>query len=98
MQNLTVVTAAVAAAVMTFAIGRANGAPLSEWADQGFTTAPGKTAISKAGRGSKAIRTATAKVEKADAMKMRKPFTRRYRRHYRKSVDLTTTASIGPRH
>lgn len=50
MLKLTVLTAAVAAGVMTFAIGAANGAPLSQRADQGFITASDKIATPKAGQ------------------------------------------------
>jgi soluble lytic murein transglycosylase-like protein len=73
MQKLTVVTAAVAAGVMTFAIGAANGAPLSQRADQGFITASDKTATPKAGQDAKEKSTAPAKAEKAAAVKAKKP-------------------------
>ncbi|RWM23438.1 MAG: lytic transglycosylase domain-containing protein [Mesorhizobium sp.] len=73
MQKLTVVTAAVAAGVMTFAIGAANGAPLSQRADQGFITASKKTATPKAGQDAKEKSTAPAKAEKAAAVKAKKP-------------------------
>lgn len=73
MQKLTIVTAAVAAGVMIFAIGAANGAPLSQRADQGFITASDKTATPKAGQGAKEKRTASAKAEKAAAVKVKKP-------------------------
>ncbi|UVK36224.1 transglycosylase SLT domain-containing protein [Mesorhizobium sp. AR10] len=101
MQKLTVVTAAVAAGVMTFAIGAANSAPLSQRADQGFIVAPAKAAMPKAAHGAKANgakvkRTATAKAEKAAAVKKKKPTSRHTKRN-RKTVDLTTTASIGPK-
>jgi soluble lytic murein transglycosylase-like protein len=73
MQKLTVLTAAVAAGVITFAIGAANGAPLSQRADQGFITASDKTATPKAGQGAKEKSTASAKAEKAAAVKVKKP-------------------------
>ncbi len=73
MQKLTVLTAAVAAGVITFAIGAANGAPLSQRADQGFMTASDKTATPKAGQDAGEKRTASAKVKKAAAVKAKKP-------------------------
>ncbi|RWO30164.1 MAG: lytic transglycosylase domain-containing protein [Mesorhizobium sp.] len=73
MQKLTVLTAAVAAGVMTFAIGAANGAPLSQRADQGFMTASDKTATPKAGQDAGEKRTASAKAKKAAAVKAKKP-------------------------
>ena len=94
MQKLTVLTAAVAAGVMTFAIGAANGAPLSQRADQGFIVASGKTVTPKAGHGEKVKRTATAKVEKAAAVKTKKSGSRRHTKRNRKAVDRMTTASI----
>ena len=96
MQKLTILTAAVAAGVMTFAIGAANGAPLSQRADQGFIVASGKTVTPKAGHGEKVKRTATAKVEKAAAVKTKKSGSRRHTKRNRKAVDRMTTASIGP--
>ncbi|PDQ17233.1 lytic transglycosylase [Mesorhizobium sanjuanii] len=106
MQKLTVVTAAVAAGVMTFAFSTANGAPLSPRADQGLTVAAGKTAMSKAGQGAKAKRTASAKVQKAAGVKAKKAtsakraisakkaVSRRHVKRNRKNIDRTTTASI----
>lgn len=100
MQKLTVVTAAVAAGVMTFAFSTANGAPLSPRADQGLTVAAGKTAVPKTGQGAKAKRTASAKVEKAAAVKAKKAtsakkaVSKRHVKRNRKHVDRTTTASI----
>ncbi|RWO49135.1 MAG: lytic transglycosylase domain-containing protein [Mesorhizobium sp.] len=73
MQKLTVLTAAVAAGVMTFAIGAANGAPLSHRADQGFMTASDKTATPKAGQDAGEKRTASAKAKKVAAVKAKKP-------------------------
>lgn len=100
MQKLTVLTAAVAAGVMTFALSTANGAPLSQRADQGLTVASGKTAMPKAGHGAKAKRTASAKVEKAAGVKAKKAISakkavsRRHVKRNRKHVDRMTTASI----
>lgn len=106
MQKLTVVTAAVAAGVMTFAFSAANGAPLSQRADQGFTVAAGKTAMPKAAQGAKAKRTASPKVEKATGVKAKKAtsakratsakkaVSKRHVKRNRKHVDRTTTASI----
>ncbi|PTE07748.1 lytic transglycosylase domain-containing protein [Mesorhizobium helmanticense] len=106
MQKLTVVTAAVAAGVMTFAFSTANGAPLSQRADQGFTVAAGKTAMPKAGQGAKAKRTASAKVEKTAGVKAKKvtsakratsakkAVSKRHVKRNRKHLDRTTTASI----
>jgi hypothetical protein len=97
MQILTVVTAAFAAGVMTFAVGAADGAPISLRADQGLTAAPGKTAMSKTDRDAKMKRRITAKVEKAAAVKGKKSISYRHRRHGRKHIDGMTTASIGPK-
>ncbi|UVC18583.1 lytic transglycosylase domain-containing protein [Mesorhizobium onobrychidis] len=100
MQKLTVVTAAIAAGVMTFAIGAANGAPLSQRADQGFITASGRTATPKAGQGAKEKRTASAKAEKA-GVKVKKPVSakkavsKRHVKRNRTRIDQATTASIG---
>lgn len=94
MQKLTVVTAAITAGVMTFAFSAADAAPLSQRADQGFFTAPAKTAMTKANP--KAKRATTAKVQKAAVVKARKATAKRHLKRGRKSVDLTTTASIGP--
>lgn len=100
MQKLTVVTAAVAAGVMTFAFSAANGAPLSQRADQGLTVASGNTAMPKAGNGAKAKRAASAKVEKAAVVKgekatsAKKAVSRRQVKRNRKRVDRMTTASI----
>jgi len=96
MQKLTVVTAAVAAGVMTFAIGAANAAPESLRADNGFIAVAGKTATPKAAEVSKAKKASAAKVEKAAAVKARKSTAKRTTKRGRKSVDLTTTASIAP--
>jgi soluble lytic murein transglycosylase-like protein len=101
MQKLTVVTAAVAAGVMTFAIGAANGAPLSQRADQGFITASDKTATPKASQDAKEKSTAPAKAEKAAAVKAKKPasakraVSKRHVKRNRSRIDQATTASIG---
>jgi len=96
MQNLTVLTVAVAAGVMTFAIGAANAAPQSLRADDGFAVVAGKTASPKAAEGSKEKRATSAKVQKAAAVKATKSTAKRHTKHNRKSLDLTTTASIRP--
>ncbi|TPM38309.1 transglycosylase SLT domain-containing protein [Mesorhizobium sp. B2-3-4] len=96
MQNLTVLTAAVAAGMMTFAIGTANAAPQSLRADTGFAAVSGKTANQKAAPGPKAKKASAAKIQKAAAVKARKPVAKRYTKRGRKNVDLTTTASIHP--
>ncbi|MBZ9942062.1 transglycosylase SLT domain-containing protein [Mesorhizobium sp. BR1-1-13] len=105
MQKLTVVTAALAAGVMTFAFGAASAAPLSPRADQGLVaaTAKGKAISAKS---SKDVKTAkqsneakqpSAKVEKASWTKAKKASTKRKATRSRKVVDKTTTASIGPK-
>ena len=93
MRNLTVVAAAVAAGVMTFAFSPANSAPLSPRADNGFATAPTTPKAAKPGKVAK--RTATAKVQKAAAIKPLKSTAKRAKR-VRTAIDLTTTASIHP--
>jgi soluble lytic murein transglycosylase-like protein len=101
MQKLTVLTAAVAAGVMTFAIGTANGAPLSQRADQGFIAASDKTAAPKAAQGAKEkkVKTASAKTEKARVVKKpasaKNAVSKRHVKRNRKRIDRTTTASIG---
>jgi soluble lytic murein transglycosylase-like protein len=94
MQKLTVVTAAIAAGVMTFAFSTADAAPLSQRADQGFIATPAKTAMTKASP--KAKKTTNANVQKAALVKVRKATAKRHLKRGRKSVDLTTTASISP--
>lgn len=92
MQKLTVVAAAVAAGVISFAFNSASSAPLSLRADNGFAVAPATT---KAAPGSKAprIKRAPAKVQKAAATRVAKSTAKRAR-HGGKTIDLTTTASI----
>ena len=92
MQKLTVVAAAVAAGVMSFAFNTANGAPLSLRADNGSVAAP---AMPKAVQGSKApkIKRAPAQVQKAAATRAAKSTAKRAKRS-RQTIDLTTTASI----
>ncbi|MGX5800981.1 lytic transglycosylase domain-containing protein [Bradyrhizobium sp. Arg314] len=93
MQKLTVVAAAVAAGVISFAFNPANSAPLSLRADNGLAVAPTTT---KAAPGSKAapkIKRAPAKVEKVAATRAAKSTAKRAKRG-RKTIDLTTTASI----
>ena len=99
MQKLTVVTAAIAAGVMTFAFNAADAAPLSQRADQGFIAAPAKAAMTKANltkANPKAKRATTAKVRKAAVVKARKATAKRHLKRNRKSIDRTTTASIRP--
>ncbi len=93
MQKLTVVTAAIAAGVMTFAFGAADAAPLGPRADQGFVTAPAKAATKASPKAKKAT---TVKVRKAAVVKARKATAKRHFKRNRKGVDLTTTASIRP--
>jgi soluble lytic murein transglycosylase-like protein len=90
MQKLTVVAAAVAAGVISFAFNPANGAPLSLRADNGFAAAPTTT---KAGSKTPKIKKAPAKVQKAAATRAAKSTVKRAKRG-RKAIDLTTTASI----
>ncbi|MER8707050.1 transglycosylase SLT domain-containing protein [Mesorhizobium sp. M1088] len=109
MQKLTVLTAAIAAGVMTFAFSAANSAPLSQRADQGFSAAAGKTAVPKATRGAKVEKTATAKVEQATAVRTKKPapakkptaarktISKYYVKRNRKSIDHMATASVAPK-
>ena len=98
MQKLTVVTAALAAGVMTFAFSAANAAPLSPRADQGLVvvTAKGKAISAKSSKSVKAsAKQASAKVEKASWAKAKKSTAKAKRG--RKTIDMTTTASIGLR-
>ncbi|MER9615870.1 transglycosylase SLT domain-containing protein [Mesorhizobium sp. M0207] len=109
MQKLTVLTAAIAAGVMTFAFSAANSAPLSQRADQGFSAAAGKTAVPKATLGAKVEKTATAKVEQATAVRTKKPapakkptaarktISKHYVKRNRKSIDHMATASVAPK-
>ncbi|MER8502972.1 MULTISPECIES: lytic transglycosylase domain-containing protein [unclassified Mesorhizobium] len=107
MQKLTVLTAAIAAGVMTFAFSAANSAPLSQRADQGFSAAAGKTAMPKGG--AKVEKTATAKVEKAAAVRTKKPVSakgptaarktiaKQHLKRNRKRIDRMATASVAPK-
>jgi len=98
MQKLTVVTAALAAGVMTFAFNAADAAPVSPRADQGLVVAAakGKAISAKSSRSTKATaKQASAKVEKASWTKAKKSTARTKRG--RKTIDMTTTASIGLR-
>ncbi|MER9297057.1 transglycosylase SLT domain-containing protein [Mesorhizobium sp. M0621] len=102
MQKLTVLTAALAAGVMTFAFGAAHAAPLSPRADQGLVVVSakgGKATLARSGKAShdaKATKRASAKVEKASWSKPKKSTAKRTKRG-RKAVDMTTTASVGLR-
>ncbi|MDG4894085.1 transglycosylase SLT domain-containing protein [Mesorhizobium sp. WSM4976] len=93
MQRLTVVAAAVAAGVISFAFNQADSAPLSPRADNGFAAAAPK-AVSSA-KTAKPARAAPARVQKAAAARVTKSTAKRATRG-RKAVDLTTTASIQP--
>ncbi|WP_263498662.1 transglycosylase SLT domain-containing protein [Mesorhizobium sp. ESP7-2] len=98
MQKLTVLTAALAAGVMSFAFSAADAAPFSPRADQGFVaaSAKGKAISAKSSKSAKATtKRASAKVEKASWTKARKSSAKRQRKRGRKTVDMTTTASIG---
>ncbi|MEI9407776.1 lytic transglycosylase domain-containing protein [Mesorhizobium salmacidum] len=98
MQKLTVLTAALAAGVMSFAFSAADAAPFSLRADQGFVAAPakGKAISAKSSKSAKATtKQASAKVEKASWTKARKSSAKRQTKRGRKTVDMTTTASIG---
>lgn len=92
MQKLTVVAAAVAAAVLTLAFNPANSAPLSPRAPNGFDAVPVKKAppkqVASNAKISKKAKTARAKVQRVVASK---PALKRKRQ----VLDLTTTASIG---
>ncbi|WP_263489005.1 transglycosylase SLT domain-containing protein [Mesorhizobium sp. ES1-3] len=98
MQKLTVLTAALAAGVMSFAFSAADAAPFSPRADQGFVaaSAKGKAISAKSSKSAKATtKKASTKVEKASWTKARKSSAKRQRKRGRKTVDMTTTASIG---
>ncbi|TPL04021.1 lytic transglycosylase domain-containing protein [Mesorhizobium sp. B2-4-14] len=100
MQKLTVVTAALAAGVMTFAFSAANAAPVSPRADQGLVAvnAKGKVISAKSSKSTKAAtKQASAKVEKASWSKAKKSAPKRQAKPSRKTIDMTTTASIGLR-
>ena len=99
MQKLTVVTAALAAGVVTFAFSAADAATWSPRADQGLVAVTkGKATSAKSSRSLKATaKQASAKVEKANWTKAKKSSAKRQMRRGRKTVDMTTTASIGLR-
>ncbi|AGB45774.1 soluble lytic murein transglycosylase-like protein [Mesorhizobium australicum WSM2073] len=104
MQKLTVLTAALAAGVMSFAFSAADAAPLSPRADQGLVaaSAKGKAISAKSNKTTKQV---SAKVEKASWAKASgtkasktgagKSSAKRQTKRGRKTVDMTTTASIG---
>ncbi|TKB22844.1 MAG: lytic transglycosylase domain-containing protein [Mesorhizobium sp.] len=97
MQKLTVVAAAVAAGVMTFAFGPANSAPLSlRAADDGFAATPATPKTASDPKAAKTRKTAETKVQKAAALKSAKSAPKRGAKRGKRSVDLTTTASIHP--
>lgn len=100
MQKLTVVTAALAAGVMTFAFSAANAASLSPRADQGLlpasaTSAKATTSKVSASRSVKGAK--KARVQRIASASATKPTAKRYAKRNRTNVDMTTTASIGPR-
>ncbi|QKC83058.1 transglycosylase SLT domain-containing protein [Mesorhizobium sp. NZP2077] len=98
MQKLTVATAALAAGVMTFAFNAADAAPVSPRADQGLVagTAKGKVISAKRSRSVKArAKQASAKAKKASWTKAKKSIAKA--KLGRKTIDMTTTASIGLR-
>lgn len=102
MQKFTVLTAALAAGVMTFAFSAADAAPLSPRADQGPVVASAKSGKApqarsgKAGHDAKATKRASAKMERASWSKPKKS-ARKQTKRGRKTVDMTATASIGVR-
>ncbi|WP_137931938.1 lytic transglycosylase domain-containing protein [Mesorhizobium comanense] len=96
MQKLTVVTAALAAGVMTFAFSSANAASISPRADQGFIAVAAKGKTNTAKSSAKATKRTSAKVEKASLSKTKKASVRRQAKRGHKAIDMTTTASIGP--
>lgn len=91
MQNLTVVAAAVAAGVISFAFSPANSAPLSPRADNGFAAVPATVKAAEASKTSKRA----AKGQKVAAIKATQSTAKRAKRG-RKTIDFTTTASIHP--
>ncbi|MDX8467611.1 transglycosylase SLT domain-containing protein [Mesorhizobium sp. VK23B] len=97
MPRLTVVAAAVAAGVMTFAFSPANSAPLSlRAADNGFAATP---AAPKAAPDPKTVKTkkvAEAKVQKVAAARSAKSTVKRNAKRGRQTIDLMATASIHP--
>lgn len=94
MQKLTVLTAAVAVGVMTFALGTANAEPWNPRADQGFPSMPAKSTATATASIKKAK---AAKVERASARKAVKVTVRRKAKRTSIAIDPTTTASIAPR-
>ncbi|RUZ73615.1 lytic transglycosylase domain-containing protein [Mesorhizobium sp. M7A.F.Ca.US.006.01.1.1] len=103
MQKFTVLTAALAAGVMTFAFSAAHAASFSPRADQGLPVVSAKSG--KAGHDAKATKRASAKAEtKRPSAKMEKASwskpkksARNQAKRDRKTVDMTATASIGVR-
>ncbi|WFP73334.1 lytic transglycosylase domain-containing protein [Mesorhizobium sp. WSM4906] len=97
MQRLTVLAAAVAAGVMTFAFSPANGAPLSlRAADNGFAATPATPKATQDRKTAKSDKVAEAKVQKAATSKPAKSTVKRSARRGRQTIDLTATASIRP--
>ncbi|OHV90742.1 lytic transglycosylase domain-containing protein [Mesorhizobium sp. ORS 3428] len=94
MQNLTVVAAAVAAGVMTFAFSPANSAPMSPRADTGFAAAHATQKATSDSKTAKAETAARARVQKAAISRQAKSTVKRHSRRGRQIIDLTATASI----
>ncbi|MBZ9819196.1 lytic transglycosylase domain-containing protein [Mesorhizobium sp. CA4] len=95
MQKLTVVAAAVAAGVISFAFNQANSSPLSPRADNGFAAAPATPKGAVSVKTSGTARAAPAKMQKAAATRVTKSTAKRAKRN-RQTIDLTATASIHP--
>ncbi|MBZ9846757.1 transglycosylase SLT domain-containing protein [Mesorhizobium sp. CA14] len=93
MQKLTVVAAAVAAGVISFAFNQANSSPLSPRADNGFTAAPATPKGAVSVKTSRTAKAAPAKMQMAAATRVTKSTAKRAKRG-RKAIDLTKTASI----
>ncbi|MBZ9763576.1 transglycosylase SLT domain-containing protein [Mesorhizobium sp. CA8] len=95
MQKLTVVAAAVAAGVISFAFNQANSSPLSPRADNGFAAAPATPKGAVSAKTSGTARAAPAKMQKAAATRVTKSTAKRVKRN-RQTIDLTPTAFIHP--
>ncbi|TGQ55617.1 lytic transglycosylase domain-containing protein [Mesorhizobium sp. M1C.F.Ca.ET.193.01.1.1] len=97
MQKMTVVAAAVAAGVMTFAFSPANSAPLSlRSADNGLAATPVTPKAASDLKVAKTKKAAAAKVQKTAALKPAKSTVKRRAKRGKRTIDLTTTASIHP--
>ena len=96
MQRLTVVAAAVAAGMITFAFNPANSAPLSPRADNGLAAGSATPKAAPDLKTAKTKKVAQAKVQKAATSKPAKTTVKRHARRGRQTIDLTATASIHP--